>query len=452
MKRDAIDLSTQNVFVLFRKFFLPTLFGMLSISAVTAIDGVFVGHGVGSDGIAAINIAVPIFMVLTGVGLMIGAGCSVVASIQLARGKEKAARLNVTQAMLSGMLIALVPTVLILSFPQATARLLGASPHLMSMVVDYLVWLAPAFVFQVWEAIGLFIVRLDGSPRLAMLCSVVAAVVNAVLDWLFIFPFGWGLMGAALASSLAMVVGGVMVVAYIGFFARRLRFYPLKRSWKSFRLSLRNIGYQCRIGSSALLGEATIAMLMFVGNQVFMHWLGDDGVGAFGIACYYIPFVFMVGNAIAQSAQPIISYNFGLGKSVRVADATHISLATALFCGLFVTALFVLFPEFLVSLFVRLEGNAAQIAVKGFPYFSTGFTFFIINLTAIGYFQSVERVRTATVFALLRGCFFLVPCFVLLPHVLGNVGIWMALSLSEALTSAGLLLRWGWVKMYGKTE
>jgi len=148
-----------------------------------------------------------------------------------------------------------------------------------------------------------------------------ASLLNVVLDWLFIFPLGWGVMGAAFATAISVSVGGVIVVVYLSFFARTLRFCPLKRSRKSLRLSLRNVGYQCRIGSSALLGEATLAMLMFVGNLTFMHYLGDDGVGAFGIACYYIPFVFMVGNAIAQSAQPIISYNFGAGVRERVIEA-----------------------------------------------------------------------------------------------------------------------------------
>mgnify|MGYP000528646516 FL=1 len=162
-----------------------------------------------------------------------------------------------------------------------------------------------------------------------MLCSLVTAVINVVLDWLFIFPFGWGVMGAAFATSISIIAGGLIAVIYLLFYARRLRLYPLKWSYKSLRLSLRNLGYQCRIGSSALLGEATLAILMFVGNQVFMRYLGDDGVGAFGIACYYIPLVFMVGNAIAQSSQPILSYNFGLGYKDRVVDTERIALLTA---------------------------------------------------------------------------------------------------------------------------
>ena len=125
MKRDAIDLGTLNVSTLFRKYFVPTLFGMLSISAVTAVDGIYVGHGIGSDGIAAINICIPLLMLFTGVGLMVGAGVSVVASIHLSRGKIEAARINVSQALLFVTLVGLVPSILMMAYPSGTARLLG---------------------------------------------------------------------------------------------------------------------------------------------------------------------------------------------------------------------------------------------------------------------------------------------------------------------------------------
>ena len=384
MERDEIDFGTLKVSVLFRKLFIPTLFGMLSISAVTVADGIFVGHGVGSDGIAAVNIYVPLLMLFQGVGLMIGIGCSVVASIHLSRAKVKAARLNVTQAMIIVTALTLLLSLLIVVFPDRTACLLGSSDRLLPLVKDYLLWFTPALVFQMWTAVGLFVIRLDGAPKLAMWCSVVAALLNVVLDWLFIFPLGWGVMGAAFATAISVSVGGVIVVVYLSFFARTLRFCPLKRSRKSLRLSLRNVGYQCRIGSSALLGEATLAMLMFVGNLTFMHYLGDDGVGAFGIACYYIPFVFMVGNAIAQSAQPIISYNFGAGVRERVIEAAQIALATAVVCGAAVTAVFIGSPRLLVGLFLDPATHAARIAIEGLPWFALGFICFIVNLTAIG--------------------------------------------------------------------
>ena len=439
MERDEIDFGTLKVSVLFRKLFIPTLFGMLSISAVTVADGIFVGHGVGSDGIAAVNIYVPLLMLFQGVGLMIGIGCSVVASIHLSRAKVKAARLNVTQAMIIVTALTLLLSLLIVVFPDRTACLLGSSDRLLPLVKDYLLWFTPALVFQMWTAVGLFVIRLDGAPKLAMWCSVVAALLNVVLDWLFIFPLGWGVMGAAFATAISVSVGGVIVVVYLSFFARTLRLFPLKSSRKSLRLSLRNVGYQCRIGSSALLGEATLAMLMFVGNLTFMHYLGDDGVGAFGIACYYIPFVFMVGNAIAQSAQPIISYNFGAGVRERVIEAAQIALATAVVCGAAVTAVFIGSPRLLVGLFLDPATHAARIAIEGLPWFALGFICFIVNLTAIGYYQSLERVGIASGFALLRGFVFLVPSFLFMPRLCGTEGIWLAMPLSELLTALVIL-------------
>lgn len=378
---------------------------------------------------------------------MIGAGCSVVASIHLSRGKQNAARINVTQALFFVTVIAALLSFLMMIFPDDTARLLGASEHLHPMVTDYLLWFVPSWIFQIWITVSLFIIRLDGAPKLAMFCSLVTAVINVVLDWIFIFPFGWGIMGAAFATSISIVSGGIIAILYLSFFARRLRLYPLKWSVKSFRLFVRNIGYQCRIGSSALLGEATLAVLMFVGNQVFMYYLGDDGVGAFGIACYYIPFVFMVGNAVAQSAQPIISYNFGLGYRKRVTETVKIALLTAVLCGMIVTVVFVVCPDFLVGLFIDKDSIAAHIAVKGFPYFAIGFICFIFNLTAVGYYQSVERAKPATWFALLRGFIFLIPSFLIMPHMLGVEGIWLALPLSEIMTTIAIIMFYYYRKM-----
>lgn len=439
MERDSIDFGTLKVSTLFGKLFFPTLLGMFSISAVTAIDGIFVGHGVGSDGIAAVNICIPLLMLFTGLGLMIGSGCSVVASIHLSREKYKVARLNVSQALFSVTIVALILSLLIGLFPERTARLLGSSERLLPMVTDYLLWFVPSLTFQMWISVSLFVIRLDGAPKLAMWCSLVSALINVVLDWLFIFPFGWGVMGAALATSMSIFVGGVIAIVYLLFRARNLRLHRIKMSRKSLSLSLRNIGYQCRIGSSSFLGEATLAMLMFMGNQVFMRYLGDDGVGAFGIACYYLPFVFMIGNAIAQSAQPIISYNFGAKDLRRVSSAARMSLCTAVVCGALATAVFVLFPKFLVSLFLDTENPAARIAIEGLPYFASGFIFFILNLALIGYYQSLEKMKQAALFALLRAFVFLVPAFLLMPRLFGVPGIWLAMFLSELLTMAVIL-------------
>lgn len=439
IERDAINLGEERIPLLFRRYLVPTLFGMLSLCAVTATDGIFVGRGVGSDALAAVNICIAPTMLMMGISLMLGIGSSVVSSIRLASGDVRSARLNITQALAVSTFAVVVFLMLTLARPQWTGRMLGSSPTLMPLVLDYMPFIFGACVFQAWCGIGLFVVRLDGSPKYAMWCNVLPGLLNVVLDYVFIFPLDMGVKGAALATFLSCMTGGVMVLSYICFFARTLRPARMGLDSGALRLMARNIAYQCKIGVSALLGEATMGVLMLTGNLVFMRYLGDTGVGAFSIACYYCPFVFMIGNAIAQSAQPIISYNYGLGSRRRVIDTERLAIAVAVFCGLLVTLAFCLFPSGMVGLFLDRDAPATAIAVAGFPFFSSAFVFYIFNLTAIGYFQSVEKALPSVVFALLRGLVFLVPAFVVMPVVCGDKGIWLALFVSEFLTSLAIV-------------
>ncbi|MBQ7819310.1 MAG: MATE family efflux transporter [Bacteroidales bacterium] len=434
MNRDNIDFKDGKVSALFRKMLIPTLLGALSICAVTAIDGIFIGHGVGAEGVAAVNIVVPIYQIMAGIGLMVGMGCSVAVSIHISKNNIKAARINLTQAIWGTSLFILLLCGLILIAPEYSAKLLGASDSLLPQVTDYIIWIMPSFIFQMWSMIGLFIIRLDGSPRYAMWCNIIPASLNAILDWLFIFPLDMGVKGAAIATGISIVFGGFMAIYYLLFRYKDLGIIWLKISKKSIALAIRNITYHCKIGSSTLLGEATMAVLIFVGNIVFMRYLGDDGVGAFGIACYYMPFFFMVGNAIAQSAQPIISYNYGIEQWDKIVKARIIIIKYAIFCGVLVSALFIFFPEELVALFVDANSEAGTIAIEGFPYLATGILFFIINIVIIGYYQSIEKMKRATLIVLLRGFIILIPCFIILPLIFGEIGIWLAMPVTELIT------------------
>lgn len=242
----TIDLGQQSVGRLFRSYFVPTLLGMLSLSAVTALDGVFVGHGIGSDGIAAVNIVIPLLMAFTGIGLMAGAGASVSASILLSRGKLRAAKINVTQAVLFVSLISLIPMALMYAYPTATARLLGASEHLAPMVKEYLLWFLPELLLQMLCSLCLFLIRLDGSPKLAGGLNVAEALISVVLDWLFIIHLRWGMMGAALSPTLALLIGALAGVAYLIFFAKTCVYAVSDGTCETFALLLQTLQRSAR--------------------------------------------------------------------------------------------------------------------------------------------------------------------------------------------------------------
>jgi Na+-driven multidrug efflux pump len=436
MKRDAIDFGSDSIPKLFRKIFIPTIIGMACMAVMTTIDGVFVGHGIGSDALAAVNIFAPFWMIMTGLGLLFGIGCSVVASIHLSQGNEKAARINMTQTLLFGILLTGALTLIVHTHSTGTAYLLGSSDRLLPYVLDYQKWLAFAFCALFLQSVGLLIIRLDGSPKYASAAAALPSVINVVLDYVFLFVLHKGLEGIAIATMIGCWTGGLMVIFYILFLSKTMRLYPLKLSWKSLCLSARNLWYQFRLGISAFLGEISVSMLMFTGNYVFMKYLGEDGVAAFSIACYIMPFIFMTGNAISQSAQPIISFNYGTGSHSRVAQARRVSLLTALGLGIIISLALAFGIKYVAALFLSKDVPAYSIAAGGVPLMAVGFTLSIINVAAIGYYQSVERALPATIFSLSRGVVFLVPCFILLPLAFGVPGIWLALPAAEALTLA----------------
>ncbi|WP_455587826.1 MATE family efflux transporter [Bacteroides sp.] len=432
--KDSIDFGSMDISRLFRKLLIPTVLGMVLSAVFVITDGIFIGKGVGSDALAAVNITAPLFMITTGVGLMFGVGASVVASIHLAHGKRKTASINITQALVFSSLLIGALSAGCYYFVEPVGRLLGSSERLLPLVTEYMSWYVPFLVFYLILNAGMFFVRLDGAPNYAMWCNAIAAVTNIVLDYVFIFIFGWGMMGAAFATSLGTMFGGVMTLVYLLRFSRTVKLYPVKLSRKSMRLTFRNIGYMVKLGSSAFVSEASIACMMFLGNYVFIRHLGEDGVAAFSIVCYFFPIIFMVYNAIAQSAQPIISYNFGTGNSERVRRTFRLTIKTAILCGICFFVLNMWYNHEIVSLFIDRSYGAYDIAVAGIPYFATGYIFFAFNIVGIGYYQSIERAQRATIITLLRGIVFMLIGFTALPYFFGVKGIWLAVPLAELLT------------------
>ena len=433
--KDSIDFGSMNISKLFRKLLIPTVLGMVFSAIFVITDGIFVGKGIGSDALAAVNITAPLFMITTGVGLMFGVGASVVASIHLSQEKPKVASINITQALIVSSLIIFILSAVCFFCAESVGQLLGSSEKLLPLVVEYMHWYIPFLISYVVLGAGMFFIRLDGSPNYAMLCNAVSAVINIVLDYIFIFKFGWGMMGAAFATSIGITIGALMTIIYLAKFSRHIRLYRIKLSKKSLLLTYRNIGYMVKLGTSAFVSEASIAVMMFLGNYVFIRHLGEDGVAAFSIVCYFFPIIFMVYNAIAQSAQPIISYNFGASKQDRVLKAFHLSKNTALICGICFFIMTALCSHSIVSLFIDRSYGAYDIAVAGLPYFAVGYIFFAFNMVGIGFYQGIERARYATIITLLRGSIFMLVGFFLLPKLWGVPGIWLAVPLAEVLTS-----------------
>ncbi len=446
MNRDQLDFGNGKIDKLFAAMFFPTLIGMVFNSALNICDGMFVGHGVGSNALAAINIVAPIFLICTGIGLMFGIGASVIGSIRLAEGNIKAARIIMTQAYIAGAIIFGVVIMVSLLFTRPLLYMLGCSPALEHLASDYLLWLLPGLVFFYLQCAGMMLVRLDGSPKYAMGVQIVAAVLNIFLDWLMVFPLDMGIKGASIATSIACIVGGLMVLAYFLFFSDKLKFYRLKMTVKSIKLSIRNTGYMLKIGFATFIAELSIGVMMVTGNYMFLSYLGEAGVAAYSIGCYLFPLIFSISNAVAQSSQPIISFNYGAGKFSRVRQALKIAIIAACICGVVISLGMWVGAPVLTGIFLNSSEEAYGLAVKGLPILGMCAIFFALNITFIGYYQSCEESGRSIAYMLLRGIVFMVPGFILLPYFFGTAGLWLAIPVAELLTLIVIALFYGYNK------
>lgn len=433
--RDSIDFGKDAIPHLFRSIFIPTLLGMMADVTFILVDGIFVGHGVGAEGLAGINLVCPAMMLITGLGVMFRLGGSVVSAIHLAKENVKAARINVTQAFISAIAFALLVIAILYAFPTRIMRLFGVSDHLMPLAREYYMWFVPTCFFIMIQIVGSFIIRLDGSPKYSMMATAVPAVINIALDYTFIFPCRMGLQGAALATDIGSGVGAVMVFVYMFGLADKLKFYRLKRTATSLRLSLRNVGYMVKVGFSGFVAEFAASVMILVGNLSFGKYLGDTGIAAYSVICYIYPLLINIFLSVASSAQPIISFNHGANDRSRVAGTFRYSVLFSMGFAAVMMTLFLLFSPTVIAAFLERGTETFALAALGLPLFALGFIPNAFNISAVGYFQSTERNGISTVLTLLRGYIFVIIAYIALPLIFGPKALWLAVPVAEALTA-----------------
>ncbi len=440
--RDSIDFANEPVGQLFRKMLWPTIISMISIVILNIADGAFLGHGAGSEALAGVNIAAPIFNIMMGIGIMFGIGSSIVASIHLSRGQVKAANINITQAILGSLTIAVILSILILTNLPATCRLFGSNDELIPLASSYLKWVAIAEPLIMIEMVCRFIIRIDGSPNYAMICSVAASTLNIILDYVAIFILGWGLEGAAIATSVSFALSGIAQLIYMIWFTKVLSLYKLKLTIKSLMLTLRNLGYQIKMGFSAMVGEIAVSGSMIIGNYVFIHYLGETGVAAYSVACYSIPFIFLMANGIAQAGQPIVSYAYGADNKERLHESYRLMIRWAVIAGALLSAIMYFMAPYVTMIFLEESDPAFQISADGLPYYGLGILVITLNIVLIGYMQSIEQSTRASIYSILRGFVIVIPCFILLPKLIGQIGMWLAIPVAEAITLGIIMISW----------
>lgn len=418
---------------------LPCIGMVLVTSVYSIVDGFFVANFAGKTGFAAVNLTFPVIMMIGSLGLMIGSGgAALVAKIKGEGYPHKANRVF-TMLVQFGLLLGLVLGGVLAVAAPAVSRWLGADAPMMDECIIYIrlnMIGMPGFVLQC--AFQSFYMAAE-RPQMGTKMSVVAGVVNIVLDAILVWALGMGVVGAALATAAGCTVGGLYPVFY--FASRRnrgtLKITPSRFIWPY-------IGKACSNGLSEYVGSIAMNIVTICYNMQLMRYLGEDGVSAYGVMMY-VAFIFaavFLGYNIGIT--PIIGYHFGAGdvgeqRSLMLKSATLIGCA-----GVVMTLTAGLFAEPLARVFVGFDETLTSLTVNGMHIYMLAFLINGLNMFVSALFTGLNNGAVSAVAAFARTLVFEMACVWLLPSLLGINGIWMAWPIAEVLAlllSAFLVVR-----------
>lgn len=410
----------------FLKYAIPSAFAMLVSALYTIIDGIFVGQGVGDNALAAVNIVLPFTVMLVGIANMMAVGGGALISKNIgAKNIEKA--VNIFRQVCKFLLIATVFISLVcVIFAKPIVKMLGATKALETLAIDYLKYYA---IFCIPNLVGLALnsfVRNDGKPKLAMYSIIAGAITNIILDYVFIFPFGLGIKGAAIATGLGQIVTVAIMLPH----------FTQKKGCLTFgrvKIEKEVISDLLKIGFPSFLSQISFSFIVLVHNLTLVNVMGEIGVSAYSILNYIGTNIYMVLFGLTLGAQPLISYNFGRKDKDKVLKYYKInSIASIVTTAVFVVACYV-FGKQIIGIFTNDKQilEIAYFAVKlgTLSYFMVG-----LNIGTIVFYQAIEMPKLSTLICLFRSVIFLPISLFVLSKVFGADGIWAGTLVSESLT------------------
>lgn len=425
-KEMANPLATENLNRLIAKFAIPAIISMLVSSLYNIVDQIFIGQGVGMLGNAATNIAFPISIICTATALMLGIGSASNFNLESGRGNnERAARIAATglsMLMICGVIIAAI----VLLFLEPLLQLFGVTPEILPYALDYTGVTAFGIPFLILTTGGNHLIRADRSPTYSMTCMLTGAILNTILDPLFIFVFHWGIKGAALATVISQIISGIIVIYY--FVKKR----HMNLALEMLRPRGRYIKAIASLGMASCVNQIAIAIVQILMNNTLRHYGAESIYGSdIPLACVgVISKVNMVFMAIcigtSQGCQPIWGFNYGAKNYERV-RATYKKAATvSLTVGIIFFLCFQIFPRPIVSIFGSGSEEYFRFAERYFRIFM--FMTFIngIQPMSSGFFTSIGKAKLGIVMSLTRQILFLVPLIIIFPIFMGIDGVMYA--------------------------
>ncbi|HDN9005776.1 MATE family efflux transporter [Aeromonas sp. 602658] len=417
----AVDLGTAPLSRLFWRYVTPTVAAMLITGIYVTIDGIFVGHVLGQDGMAGLMLAYPICAVLYAVGALIGMGASSLVSFYLGQGNPAKARHIVGNALVMVLLASALLSFIGIRYGEPMLAWMGAEGEIFTAGLSYLQAYAWLGVFAVLSMAFSSLLRNDGRPGFVTLIMVVGGLLNVLLDYLLMVVFPFGLAGVATATMLSQAVTGLACLWH--FFTPRSQ---LRISWDTLRPELRLMGETVRLGVSSFLMYLYLSVVLALHNKALLAVGTSLHVAAYGVISYTEAFFYLVFEGIAMGIQPIASFNAGAGHWRRVLRIRNLALGVTL--GIALCAMFPLYlwPEAAVYLFAGDNATLLPVASLGIWLYFWGLPMEGLLLVGATYFQAINRARIASL--LTGGKLVLIGGFLWGFSTLWGVpGVWLAL-------------------------
>lgn len=432
ISQEQNPLGTAPVGGLIGKFAIPAIISMLVSALYNIVDQIFIGQGVGMLGNAATNVAFPVTTIATALALLLGIGGASNYNLEMGAGREKKASSIAGTALSTLVITGVILAVAVLLFLRPLLSLFGATTDVMPYAVDYLGITAVGLPFYALSIGGNHIVRADRSPTYSMTCVLTGAIINTILDPLFIFGFGWGIKGAAWATVIGQVVSGILVVIYFGKFRKMyLEMSMLKPSSECLKAII-------SLGMASCINQIAMAIVQIVLNNILRYYGGLSVYGSdIPIACVgvisKVNQVFMaICIGISQGCQPIWGFNYGAKKYDRVRLAYRYSMIACTAIATVFFLCFQLFPHQIVSIF----GTGSDLYFQFAEHYLKIFMFMTfangIQPMSSGFFTSIGKAKLGIVMSLTRQVLFLLPLIVVFSLIMGIDGVMYAGPIADA--------------------
>ncbi|MCD8016736.1 MAG: MATE family efflux transporter [Oscillospiraceae bacterium] len=426
--RKEIQLSDHFNYSTLLRFTVPSILMMVISSCYSIVDGLFISNFAGSDAFAAVNLIMPIAMLISCFGFMAGMGGSALVSKTLGEKQDDNARAYFSLIVYLIIAFSVVVGVAVFLLIPNIASLMEAEGEIYDNCIVYghiLIAALPAFMLQILFQNFLVVAE---RPKMGMVIALSSGVTNIALDALFVAKLGWGVGGAAAATVMGQIVGGIVPLVY--FFLRKNRILWFTKA----KFDLNAISQVVKNGFAGFVSNASSSILGIVFNLRLMALIGSDGVVAYGVVMYVNYIATGIYNGYSTGIAPVFGYNLGAGNKEEIKNVFKKSLAVISVFAVFLVVCVLIFARGLAAIFVSYDDSLMTLTTEAIRLYGLSFLLCGFNIFAIAYFAALSKGLMSSILSVARTLVFQISSVLLLPLAIGNNGIWLSAIVAETAT------------------